>query len=159
MRAAGVIKRPYVLRAYAETQFTIAESKGKISHQYLQFLAGHKGDIEARYSTEKGRLPPPMIAGMRQQYQDCEPFLGTTSNIDESSVVKEAKLEALKLVAKNILGMDPASATFYQIDVSSMPAEEKLKIYEEEIEKHKAKQLTLEEDPKSIRADSSKKAS
>lgn len=48
MRKAGVRKRPYVLRAYAETQLIIAESKGKISHPYLQFIAGHKGDIEAR---------------------------------------------------------------------------------------------------------------
>lgn len=32
MRAAGVHKRPYVLRAYAETQLIIAESKGKTSH-------------------------------------------------------------------------------------------------------------------------------
>lgn len=40
MRAAGVRKRPYVLRAYAETQLIIAESKGKISHPYLQFVAG-----------------------------------------------------------------------------------------------------------------------
>lgn len=30
MRAAGVYKRPYVLRAYAETQLIIAESKGRL---------------------------------------------------------------------------------------------------------------------------------
>ncbi|RLI34347.1 hypothetical protein DRO66_08955 [Candidatus Bathyarchaeota archaeon] len=54
MRRAGVWKRPYVLRAYAETQFIIAESKGKISHPYLQFIAGHKDDIESRYSINKG---------------------------------------------------------------------------------------------------------
>jgi len=54
MRKAGVWKRPCVLRAYTETQFIIAESKGKISHPYLQFIAGHKGDIESRYSTNKG---------------------------------------------------------------------------------------------------------
>jgi hypothetical protein len=65
MRKAGVRKRPYVLRAYAETQLIIAESKGKISHPYLQFIAGHKGDIEARYSTNKGMLPPDMVEDMR----------------------------------------------------------------------------------------------
>ena len=65
MRKAGVFKRPYVLRAYAETQLIIAESKGEISHPYLQFVAGHKGDIEARYSTNKGRLPPQMIEDIR----------------------------------------------------------------------------------------------
>jgi len=69
MRKAGVYKRPYVLRAYAETQLIIAESKGKISHPYLQFIAGHKGDVEARYSTNKGRLPPDMIEDMRKCYR------------------------------------------------------------------------------------------
>jgi len=42
MRRAGVYKRPYVLRAYFDTNMIIAESKGKISHPHLQFLRGHK---------------------------------------------------------------------------------------------------------------------
>jgi len=107
MRRAGVYKRPYVLRAYAETQLIIAESKGKISHPYLQFMAGHKGDIEARYSTNKGILPKEMIEGMRKSIKDCEPFLGTTAQeLDQSTVVKEAKVEALKSIAKSLLGID-----------------------------------------------------
>lgn len=107
MRRAGVYKRPYVLRAYAETQLIIAESKGKISHPYLQFIAGHKGDIEARYSTNKGRQPPEMVEDIRKAYERCEPFLSTISQpIEQSSVVKEAKVEALKSIAKNLLGID-----------------------------------------------------
>ncbi|MEM2997058.1 MAG: hypothetical protein QXK52_06065 [Candidatus Bathyarchaeia archaeon] len=38
-----------------DTNVIIAESKGKISHPYLQLLMGHKGDIEARCSTNKDR--------------------------------------------------------------------------------------------------------
>jgi len=107
MRRAAVYKRPYVLRAYAETQLIIAESKGKISHPYLQFMAGHKGDIEARYSTNKGILPQEMIEGMRKSVKDCEPSLGTTvQELDQSTVVKEAKVEALKSIAKSLLGID-----------------------------------------------------
>jgi len=107
MRNAGVRKRPYVLRAYAETQLIIAESKGKISHPYLQFMAGHKGDVEARYSTNKGRLPPQMIEDMRSSYKACEPFLSTTAQpLEQASVVKEAKVEALKSIAKSLLGID-----------------------------------------------------
>jgi len=79
MRRTGVYKRPYVLRAYAETQLIIAESRGKISHPYLQFVAGHKGDIEARYSTNKGILPPDMIEDMRRSFMDCEEHLSTMS--------------------------------------------------------------------------------
>lgn len=107
MRKAGVRKRPYVLRCYAETQLIIAESKGKISHPYLQFVAGHKGDIEARYSTNKGRLPPDMIEGMRSAYRACEPFLSTVAQpLEQSSIVKEAKLDAVKSIAKNVFGLD-----------------------------------------------------
>jgi hypothetical protein len=107
MRAAGVYKRPYVLRAYAETQLIIAESKGKISHPYLQFIAGHKGDIEARYSTNKGILPPDMIEDMRSMYKECEPFLNSsTINPDQNDLVKQVKLESLKSIAKNVFGID-----------------------------------------------------
>ena len=107
MRKAGVRKRPYVLRCYAETQLIIAESRGKINHPYLQFVAGHKGDIEARYSTNKGRLPPDMIEEMRWAYGECEPFLGTVAQpLEQSTIVKEAKLEALKSIAKSLLGID-----------------------------------------------------
>ena len=57
MRRAGVYNRPYDLRCYAETQLIIAASNGKLSYPYVQFIAGHKGDIESRYSTNKGKLP------------------------------------------------------------------------------------------------------
>ena len=107
MRKAGVRKRPYVLRCYAETQLIIAESKGKISHPYLQFVAGHKGDVEARYSTNKGRLPPEMVEGMRQAYKECESFLSTVAQpMEQSAIVKEAKMEALKSIAKSLFDID-----------------------------------------------------
>jgi hypothetical protein len=104
---AGFSWRPYVLRAYFDTNMVIAESKGKISHPYLQFIMGHKGDIEARYSTNKGRLPPDMIEDMRKCYKECEPFLITIAQpLEQSSIVKEAKIEALKSMAKSLLGID-----------------------------------------------------
>jgi hypothetical protein len=138
MRAAGVIKRPYVLRAYAETQLTIAESKGKISHPYLQFIAGHKGDIEVRYSTNKGRLPAEMIEGIRQAYHECESFLNSTPiNLDQNDIIKQAKLESLKAIAKNVFGID------LEEEMSKKAAEQKkditpeteLEMYEEVLKK------------------------
>jgi hypothetical protein len=137
MRKAGVRKRPYVLRAYAETQLIIAESKGKISHPYLQFIAGHKGDIEARYSTNKGKLPPDMIEDIRTQYKACEPFLGTTSELEHSAVVKEAQIEALKSIAKNLLGIDLLDvkvAKEKELGKDLTPTQE-LEAYEGEIKK------------------------
>jgi hypothetical protein len=148
MRAAGVHKRPYVLRAYAETQLIIAESKGKISHPYLQFIAGHKGDIEARYSTNKGKLPPDMIEDMRTQYKACEPFLGTTSKLEESVVVKEAQIEALKSIAKNLLGIDLLDvkvAKEKELGKDLTPPQE-LELYESEIKKLRINPQRLRED-------------
>ena len=70
---AGFSWRPYVLRAYFDTNMIIAEWKRKISHPYLQFIMGHKGDMEARYSTNKGVLPPDMVEDVRSAYKACEP--------------------------------------------------------------------------------------
>jgi hypothetical protein len=104
---AGYSWRPYVLRAYFDTNMIIAESKGKVSHPYLQFFMGHKGDMEARYSTNKGVLPQNIIEDMRINFKECEPFLTTlTIPFDQSSIVKEAKAEALKSIAKNLMGID-----------------------------------------------------
>jgi hypothetical protein len=104
---AGFRWRPYVLRAYFDTNMIIAESKGRISHPYVQFMMGHKGDMDARYSTNKGVLPPDMIEDMRKCYKECEPFLTTVAQpLEQSSIVKEAKIEALKSVAKTMFGID-----------------------------------------------------
>ncbi len=78
-----------------------------VSHAYLQFFMGHKGDMEARYSINKGRLPPDMVGGMRDAYRACEPFLSTAVRLlEHSNIVKEAKGEALKSIAKSLLGID-----------------------------------------------------
>ena len=82
---AGFNWRPYVLRAYFSTALDIAESKGLISHPWRQFIMGHKGDIEARYSTNK-RLPPDMIEEMRESYRKCLKYLETrVSEVSEDN--------------------------------------------------------------------------
>ena len=82
---AGLKMRPYVLRAYFSTALDIAESKGLISHPWRQFIMGHKGDIEARYSTNK-RLPPDMIEEMRESYRKCLKYMETrVSEVSEEN--------------------------------------------------------------------------
>ena len=82
---AGLKMRPYVLRAYFSTALDIAESKGLISHPWRQFIMGHKGDIEARYSTNK-RLPPDMIEEMRESYRKCLKYMETrVSDVSEDN--------------------------------------------------------------------------
>lgn len=85
IEASNLKMRPYVLRAYFSTGLDIAESKGLISHPWRQFIMGHKGDIEARYSTNK-RLPPDIIEEMRSSYQKCLKFLETrVSGVSEDN--------------------------------------------------------------------------
>jgi len=90
IRAAGFRWRPYVLRAYCDTQLLLAESRGKMTHAYRQFFMGHAGDIEARYTTNKGRLPPDLVEDMRDAYRRSAPFLETSKAED-----REAELKAL----------------------------------------------------------------
>jgi hypothetical protein len=78
-----------------------------ISHSYVQFFSGHKGDIESRYSTNKGKLSPELIEDMRQAYERCEPFLSTMEPpLAQDLIVKGAKMEALKSIEKNLLSID-----------------------------------------------------
>ncbi len=98
---AGYRWRPYVLRAYCDTNLIIAESKGLISHPYLQFIMGHKGDIEARYSTNKGILPPDMVEDMRESYRKCLHYLeaveggGRRGRDDEESITVQLRRQLL----------------------------------------------------------------
>ena len=50
IRGAGFDWRPYVLRAYFDTQLLLAESQGKVAHDFRVFWMGHKGTMDARYT-------------------------------------------------------------------------------------------------------------
>ena len=100
--------RPYVLRAYFDTQLLLAESHGKMTHAYRQFFMGHKGDIEARYTTNKGRLTDEMISDMRRAYSKSQEFLCTINNENNNSSQnkKEMLLDMWREQAK-LYGIDP----------------------------------------------------
>ncbi len=99
MRAAGFRWRPYVLRAYFDSQLLLAESRGKMTHAYRQFFMGHSGDIEARYTVNKGRLPPDLIEDMRDAYRRSLPFLETIRSADHEAELKTAFRRQMLLVA------------------------------------------------------------
>jgi hypothetical protein len=103
--------RPYVLRAYFDTQLMVAESNGKTSHSYRQFWMGHSGDIEARYTTNKGRLPPEVIEDMRAAYKRCEGYLETSkpSTPDEEKLRENFREQLLAVAGfkpEEVEGMD-----------------------------------------------------
>jgi len=96
--------RPYVLRAYFDTQMLLAESHGKISHPYRVFFMGHKGYIEARYTTNKRRLPENLIEDMRNAFAASAEYLEATPRPERDK--KEMLLEMWREQAK-MYGIDP----------------------------------------------------
>ncbi len=85
--------RPYVLRAYFDTQLLIAESRGKIAHDFRVFFMGHKGSMESKYTTNKGILPQLLIDEMRNAFSRSEEFLdlekGDVPKIEQKEISKE----------------------------------------------------------------------
>jgi integrase len=75
-RAAGFsANRPYVLRTTFATRMLEAENAGKITHATWTFLLGHKGEMSATYTTNRGRLAPSTVEQMREAYHRCESYL------------------------------------------------------------------------------------
>jgi len=99
--------RPYVLRAYFDTQLLLAESRGKMTHAYRQFFMGHKGDIEARYTTNKGRLTEEMAGDMRRAFSQSEPFLSTSGDGEASQQDRREMLLEIWREQAKMYGIDP----------------------------------------------------
>jgi len=87
--------RPYVLRAYFDTQLLIAESRGKIAHDFRVFFMGHKGSMESRYTTNKGILPDALITEMKNAFLKSEEFLDLEKGISEKPAQSTEKIEEI----------------------------------------------------------------
>ncbi len=72
--------RPYVLRAFFDTQLLIAESRGKIAHDFRVFFMGHKGSIEAKYTTNKSLLPTELANEMYEAFKRSQELLDLEQN-------------------------------------------------------------------------------
>ena len=80
--------RPYIFRHYFDTQLLIAEAKGKVAHDFRVFWMGHKGSIEAKYTTNKGILSEEMISEMREAFRRCQEHLDLEIR-DEDTTAKQ----------------------------------------------------------------------
>lgn len=103
--------RPYALRAYFDSQLLIAESHGCMTHAYRQFFMGHKGDMEARYTTNKGRLTEQMTEDMRRAFEQSQAFLSTDATHDSE-----------KDRCRMLIGMWRQQAKMYGLDPDDMLA-------------------------------------
>ncbi len=107
--AFGIIikERPYVLRAYFDTQLLLAESKGAMTHAYRQFFMGHKGDIEAKYTTNKHRLADELVSDMRDAYGRSLAFLVPGAEEKAGSMDRKEMLLEMWRGQARLYGIDP----------------------------------------------------
>jgi len=117
IRKAGFRWRPYVLRAYFDTQLLLAESKGKVAHDYRVFWMGHKGSMEARYTTNKGRLPQNLVDDMREAYQRCEPLLSTIPSREGADA--QAQMSKVMLMGLGYTEEELAKVDFANLEVAT----------------------------------------
>ena len=105
--------RPYVLRAFFDTQLLIAESRGKIAHDFRVFFMGHKGSIEAKYTTNKSILTTELVNEMweafkrSQELLDLEQKMQQDEEISRQRVVMPAETEQFLANGWKYLGTLP----------------------------------------------------
>ena len=117
--------RPYVLRAYFDTELLIAESKGKIAHDFRVFFMGHKGSMEARYTTNKGMLPEILVREMRDAFKRSEEFLDLeTSNEDPILEQKEVMQQTIRDATPEELGS--MLEMFQRMNIGNMGGQDRL---------------------------------
>ncbi|MCP8305021.1 MAG: hypothetical protein H3Z50_06110 [archaeon] len=81
--------RPYVLRSYFDWSLLNA----KIPSNWQSFFMGHKGNVEAVYTTRK-HLPQNLIDQMREIFRPVEEYLSTTPK--PASMEEQRKRDFLK---------------------------------------------------------------
>lgn len=97
IRKASFSWRPYVLRAYFDTQLLMAESKGLITRDYRSFFMGHKGDIEHRYTVNKHILNEDLLEDMRSAYSRSLKFLETEAKgISEEDHIRQLREHSIR---------------------------------------------------------------
>lgn len=105
-----------------------------MSHSWRQFWMGHSGDIEATYSVKK-RLSPEIIEEMRAAFARCEPVISpSTEEVNGSFLIREAKLEVLRSVAK-ALGIEPSYVKTRREKVvgRQLSSDEEIELFEDEV--------------------------
>ena len=120
IRNAGFTWRPYVLRAYFDSRLLLAQDERLIQRDYRSFFMGHVGDIEHRYTLNKGQLSEDLIQSMRTAYEKSTKFLETeVHGISEDEVEKKFRTQLLLMAGfseqeiqeKNLLNLTSEEIT------------------------------------------------
>ena len=75
---------------------------------YRQYFMGHKGDMEARYTTNKGKLTEQMTEDMRRAFEQSQAFLSTDATHDTENDRRKMLIGMWRQQAK-MYGLDPDS--------------------------------------------------
>ncbi len=120
-KAAGIVDRsgkpprPYVLRRYFLNRCLEAQSKVGVPDRYVEFWAGHTGDVTAKhYTTGLPNLPESVIEEMRTAYKRCEPFLSTVPSKKEAQ--SQANIARVLLTGLGYSEKDLAEVDFDNLD-------------------------------------------
>jgi hypothetical protein len=120
IRNAGFNWRPYVLRAYFDSRLLLAQDERLIQRDYRAFFMGHVGDIEHRYTLNKGRLSDDLIESMRSAYEKSSKYLETEhKGLTEDEVENKFRMQLLLMAGfteqeikdKNLLNLTSEEIT------------------------------------------------
>ncbi len=109
MRKAGFDDmRPYVLRRYFASALSIGEMRGYITHEWRQFIMGHKGDMEAHYVNAKGNLNDEIKQVVRDSYERCLDLLESSPRAREDSMKTyyEAMIDSVEITKGITMSQD-----------------------------------------------------
>ncbi len=125
---SGETPRPYVLRRYFLNRCLEAQSKAGIPDRFVEFWAGHRGDVTAQYyTTGLPNLPSSLIEEMRGAYRRCEPFLSTLPTQAERD---EREVQTRRLLLK-VAGF--TEEELKEMDISTLPDAELARMVEERV--------------------------
>jgi hypothetical protein len=125
--------RPYVLRSYFSTRLLVAVSDGVLDNNYRVYWMGHKGQMSARYSSNKAMLPDDLIENMREAYsRSLRSLLGGTLNedalrrkqmLDTARILGygDEKLARLKEILERSRTVDEAVEEFRKLEEQPKP--------------------------------------
>jgi len=131
---AGKIRRmrPYSLRKYFRSNLT-----GHMPNEYIEAMMGHVSGLNQVYGGTRD-LDPSTIERMREAYKKCIPFLTATSQpLDQNMVVKQAKIEALKSIARTLFGIDllEVKVAKEKEEGRELTVDEQIQLFENELKK------------------------
>lgn len=117
IREAGFGWRPYIFRRYFDVRMMEAEANGLVINDWRRFFMGHKGNIEATYTVNKG-LSEETQEEMREAYAKAAAKYLSTSGREEKRDIRTELARQLLLIS----GFKPEEVD--SIDLGKMKDEE-----------------------------------